>query len=101
MGLFLHAGANAVNRDQLANLPLPAALGSRHVIRPFIEDVELVSEYLNGVGPATNSTLTLFDYAVKRITDDGVRVALHMATCAPAAAAEVTDELITRLMKGA
>ena len=50
MGLMLHAGAAAINRDQLAALPLPAALGPRHVVRPFISDVELVDQFLRDEG---------------------------------------------------
>lgn len=50
MSLCLHAGAAAINRADLANLPLPGALGSRHVIRPFIEDVELVDHFLQAEG---------------------------------------------------
>lgn len=50
MTLCLHAGAHHVSRDQLAQLPIPAARGSRHVVRPFIDDVELVTEYLGNVG---------------------------------------------------
>lgn len=41
-GLMLHCGADALTRHQLADLPVPAPRGSRHVTRPFIEDVELV-----------------------------------------------------------
>lgn len=50
MGLLLHAGAHAITRDDLAALPLPAARGPRHVIRPFIEDVELVDTFLKRSG---------------------------------------------------
>lgn len=50
MSLILHAGAKALDRGALAALPLPAKLGPRHAIRPFIEDVELVTEYLSDVG---------------------------------------------------
>lgn len=50
MGLCLHAGAHRIDRDGLAALPLPAARGPRHVIRPFIEDVELVSNFLDRSG---------------------------------------------------
>lgn len=52
MSLCLHAGAQSLNRDALAALLLPAAMGTRHVIRPFIEDVELVAGYLGNVGYA-------------------------------------------------
>jgi len=50
MGLMLHAGAHAIDRDGLAALPIPAARGPRHVIRPFIEDVELITSHLDRVG---------------------------------------------------
>lgn len=50
MGLMLHAGAAAINREALAALPLPAARGPRHVVRPFIEDVELIDTFLGRNG---------------------------------------------------
>ena len=50
MSLILHCGAGAINRDQLANLPVPAPRGSRHVCRPFIDDVELVDRFLGENG---------------------------------------------------
>lgn len=50
MSLCLHAGAKAINRDALAALPLPAPLGKRHAIRPFIEDVELIDGFLRNEG---------------------------------------------------
>ena len=50
MSLILHCGADAINRSQLASLPLPQARGTRHVIRPFIDDVELITEYLGQNG---------------------------------------------------
>lgn len=50
MSLMLHAGAHAINRDQLAALPLPNARGARHAIRPFINDVEIVADCLNEFG---------------------------------------------------
>jgi hypothetical protein len=43
-GLMLHCGADHLTRHQLAALPVPAPRGSRHVTRPFIDDVELVRE---------------------------------------------------------
>lgn len=49
-GLMLHAGADAINRFGLASLPVPQPRGARHFIRPFIEDVELVTDYLGTVG---------------------------------------------------
>lgn len=49
-GLMLHAGANAIDRMNLAALPIPQPRGSRHFVRPFIDDVELVTDYLAHVG---------------------------------------------------
>ena len=50
MSLMLHAGANAIDRGGLAALPLPAPLGPRHVVRPFIEDVEAVTDLMQRNG---------------------------------------------------
>lgn len=50
MSLCLHAGAHAIDRAALAALPLPKALGPRHVIRPFIEDIELIDTFLDRNG---------------------------------------------------
>jgi len=50
MSLILHAGAKAIDRAALAALPLPQARGARHVIRPFIEDVELIDTFLDRNG---------------------------------------------------
>ena len=36
--------------DQLKNLPIPQALGRRHVIRPFSEDAELMQDCLLDMG---------------------------------------------------
>ena len=52
MSLCLHAGASAIDRAGLAVLPLAQPRGSRHIIRPFIEDVELVDHFLSGEGYA-------------------------------------------------
>jgi len=49
-GLLLHCGGHSVNRNQLAMLPVPAPKGSRHVCRPFIEDVNIVSDELDRLG---------------------------------------------------
>lgn len=49
-GLMLHAGANAIDRSTLATLPIPAPLGSRHVVRPFIDDVEAVTNLMAANG---------------------------------------------------
>lgn len=61
MSLMLHAGAHSVTRNQLADLPVPQALGSRHFIRPFADDVNLITDYLGAEG------LTIVDeaYGVK------------------------------------
>jgi len=50
-GLMLHCGAAALTRTELATLPAPDARGSRHVCRPFIDDVELVNDQMrtNGI----------------------------------------------------
>lgn len=50
MSLMLHAGAKALDRDALAALPLPAVRGARHVVRPFVADVELVEHFLGNNG---------------------------------------------------
>jgi hypothetical protein len=50
MSLCLHAGAQAIDRIALAALPVPAPLGPRHAIRPFIADVELIDTYLGRNG---------------------------------------------------
>jgi hypothetical protein len=49
-GLMLHCGAHAINRAQLAQVPVPPPMGARHVCRPFVEDVELVTEELRSFG---------------------------------------------------
>lgn len=49
-GLMLHCGAAAISRNDLANLPVPAPMGSRHVCRPYIDDVELVERELDQYG---------------------------------------------------
>jgi hypothetical protein len=50
MSLVLHCGGQAITRDQLAQLPVPNALGARHKVRPFIDDVNLVTESLSNRG---------------------------------------------------
>jgi hypothetical protein len=50
MSLLLHCGAGAITRDQLAGMPVPMPIGPNHETRPFIEDVELVLESLEGLG---------------------------------------------------
>lgn len=58
--LNLHAGGDLQTREQLAALNYPAPKGSRHVIRPFADDIELLT-----------STLDDFGY---RVTDEGIGV---------------------------
>lgn len=50
MSLCLHAGAESINRAALAELPLPAPKGPRHVVRPFIADVEMIDTFLGRNG---------------------------------------------------
>jgi hypothetical protein len=50
MSLILHRGAKAVTLDELAGLPFPKPMGSRHKIRPFYEDVELLHNLLKYFG---------------------------------------------------
>lgn len=50
MSLMLHCGANAVDRNTLATLPVPNARGRMHVTRPFIEDVDLISGFMQSIG---------------------------------------------------
>lgn len=50
MSLMLHAGGGAICREDLANLPIPAPLGPRHVVRPFIEDVVAVTDLMRASG---------------------------------------------------
>ncbi len=49
-GLLLHCGASAITRSELAVLPVPEPMGPRHHIRPFIEDVELITDELFRIG---------------------------------------------------
>jgi hypothetical protein len=51
---MLHCGAAAISRNDLAAMPLPEARGPRHVIRPYIDDVELVEHALADYGLAVN-----------------------------------------------
>ena len=50
MSLILHTGAESIDRAGLANLPMPRPMGARHVIRPFIQDVEVVADALSQYG---------------------------------------------------
>jgi hypothetical protein len=58
--LNLHAGGSLQTREQIAALNYPAPKGARHVVRPFIEDLELL-------------TATFDDFGY-RVTDEGVGV---------------------------
>lgn len=58
--LNLHAGGSLQTREQLAALNYPLPKGARHVIRPFIDDIELL-----------DATLDSYGY---RVTDEGVGV---------------------------
>lgn len=67
MGMILHCGAEAIDRASLAALPVPKPMGPRHAIRPFIEDVEVVSDAFR-----SNSVRIVNEaYGVKR-NDDGL-----------------------------
>jgi hypothetical protein len=46
MSLILHRGAKAVTLEELAALPIPKPMGSRHLVRPFHEDVNLLQNLL-------------------------------------------------------
>lgn len=48
--LMLHCGSNAMTRNELAVLPMPQAQGPRHAIRPFIDDVNLVHDFMGTEG---------------------------------------------------
>jgi hypothetical protein len=58
--LNLHAGGSLQTREQIAALNYPAPKGARHIVRPFIDDLELL-------------TATLDDFGY-RVTDEGVGV---------------------------
>lgn len=50
MTLLLHCGSLAVSPEELRVLPTPPAMGARHVIRPFYEDINILKSQLNNVG---------------------------------------------------
>jgi hypothetical protein len=64
--LMLHCGAASITRNALAALPIPEALGPRHVVRPFTDDIDLVEHQLNDYG------LCVYDQAFG-VTHDGNR----------------------------
>jgi hypothetical protein len=49
-GLMLHCGAKQITREQIKFLPVPQPLGSRHVTRPFIDDIETIGDMLAQIG---------------------------------------------------
>lgn len=49
-GMMLHCGAKAMDRTQLGMLPVPEPMGKRHYIRPFIDEVQDVTELLGEHG---------------------------------------------------
>lgn len=53
-GLMLHMGAGAKTRNEIAMLPLPQPKGPQHVVRPFEQDIQLVSDNLNALGMPIN-----------------------------------------------
>jgi hypothetical protein len=63
-GLMLHCGANASTRNEIAMMPTPAPMGPRHVVRPFIEDIELITNSLNSFG------MPVIDEAYGVLSDD-------------------------------
>jgi hypothetical protein len=66
MSLLLHCGAARVDYPQLAHLPVPAAMGSRHAVRPFIDDVDIVLDEFHNIGARVEDTA----YGV--LTKDGL-----------------------------
>lgn len=91
-GLMLHCGAAAISRNDLANLPVPAPLGSRHVCRPYIDDVEIVGNELLNYG------LTVTDEAFG-VTHDGNRF-FGVLECAPIEGELVEDYGLTVGLRG-
>lgn len=52
MGLILHCGAEAIDRNALAAIPTPAPMGPRHKPVPYGDFVNLVDDSLRNVGLA-------------------------------------------------
>ena len=48
--LILHCGAQAISREELGRLPTPAVQGTRHAIRNFADDVDLIHDYMQAEG---------------------------------------------------
>jgi hypothetical protein len=65
-GLMLHCGAESTDRLGVAALPVPAPMGPRHAIRPFIDDIEIVTESMADQG------LTIKREAYGVTTKDGM-----------------------------
>jgi len=56
MALLLHCGAAHVSYDELAHLPVPDARGSRHAVRPFVDDVDIVLDQFQSIGARVEDT---------------------------------------------
>jgi len=56
MALLLHCGAAHVTYDELADLPVPDARGSRHAVRPFVDDVDIVLDQFKSIGARVEDT---------------------------------------------
>jgi len=57
-----------VTRDELYTLPQPAALGARHIVRPFYDDVDQVLDAMGTIG----ATLTAEDYVIRNSKETGM-----------------------------
>lgn len=66
MTLIAHCGAKHVDLETLANLPVPAPMGPRHAIRPFIDDVNIIRDELATLGLGIRDE----SYAVQYEKDD-------------------------------
>ena len=49
-GIMLHCGAEAMDRSELATLPVAEPMGKRHYIRPFIDEVNDITGLLSANG---------------------------------------------------
>ena len=49
-GLILHCGAQAITKEQVSFLPVAQPQGARHAMRPFIEDINTVTQLLAQIG---------------------------------------------------
>lgn len=67
-GLMLHCGAQAITKEQVSFLPVAQPQGARHAIRPFIEDINTVTQLLAQVGlPVAQES-----YGVTKDKDTGI-----------------------------